>query len=86
MRDNRLTISRNGESFWKCLKWGLESTLSWMRAETERGKEREREREGGLESALSSRWGLKNTLWKRDGARKCNIQMMRAQRHTQWQK
>jgi hypothetical protein len=27
MRDNGLTRSRNGQSFWKCLKWGLESAL-----------------------------------------------------------
>jgi hypothetical protein len=37
---------------------GLENALSWMRAQ--------RQREGGLESALSGRRGLESTLRKRE--------------------
>jgi hypothetical protein len=48
MKDNEFTISINGQSFWKCLKWELRSVL--------RGK--------------------------RNKARKCSIQRIRAKLHS----
>jgi len=71
MRDNRLTWLKNGQFFWKCLKWVLKSALRGKRDiakkytiwYTRAGKHTWKNVE--LENALSERQGLESTLGKR---------------------
>jgi hypothetical protein len=51
MRDNGFTKLRNGQSIWKCLKWGLKRAL--------RGKiEKSLSKGWGLESAFEGKWEM----------------------------
>jgi hypothetical protein len=68
MRYDGLTRTRNGQSFWKCLKWGLKNALIGKRDEAKKHiiqkmsakKHTQKKRRHSLQR---KRWSLWKTFW-----------------------